>query len=319
MRRHAIIFCLAAALVGSTGTRVARAEDDVAILEAKARFEEGLGLADVGQHEAARLKFQQAWAVFKAPAVLYNLARSEQLTGRDVEALDHFRLFLRIGATDVKITEVMRDRARENVKNLASKIGQIEIEAPPTAQIIVDGKPLEDGPRELVPVRPGRHTVEAKFEGQLKTMTVECGTGRIAKAKLSFEPSDKSAGAKAADWSPARIATVSALSLGAVAGGVFVFVFRANALSVTRQSRDLRPNGESCIGVNADPCPQVASLKQDHDAYMTSSLIAGVAGGILAAGAVTAALVWPARDGSTAKVAPLVGPGFGGATLGGRF
>ena len=78
---------------------VARA-DDTAVVEAQARFAEGLELADAGKHEPARLKFQQAWAVFKAPAVLYNLARSEQLTGHDLEALEHFKLFARVSATE---------------------------------------------------------------------------------------------------------------------------------------------------------------------------------------------------------------------------
>src|SRR3954469_11752093 len=98
MRRHVLLACFAVALSVPAFSSVARA-DDAAVAEAKARFEEGLELADAGKHEPARLKFQQAWAVFKAPAVLYNLARSEQLTGHDLEALEHFKLFARVSAT----------------------------------------------------------------------------------------------------------------------------------------------------------------------------------------------------------------------------
>ena len=84
--------------------------------------EEGLELADAGKHEPARLKFQQAWAVFKAPAVLYNLARTEQLTGHDLVALEHFKLFLKVGASDSKITDAMRDKAKQNVTELSRKM-----------------------------------------------------------------------------------------------------------------------------------------------------------------------------------------------------
>src|SRR3954471_20606433 len=105
MRRHVLLACLTVALASVPALpRVARA-DDAAVVEAKARFEEGLALADAGKHEPARLKFQQAWTVFKAPAVLYNLARSEQLTGHDLEALEHFRQFAKVSATDAKITD----------------------------------------------------------------------------------------------------------------------------------------------------------------------------------------------------------------------
>ena len=120
------------------------------------------------RHEPARLKFQQAWAVFKAPAVLYNLARAEQLTGHDLEALEHFRLFLKVGATDVKITDAMRDKAKQNAAELARKVGQVDIEVPPTARVSVDGKPLDETPKEPVPVQPGRHTIEATFDGRVQ-------------------------------------------------------------------------------------------------------------------------------------------------------
>src|SRR4029079_7325109 len=113
MRRHVLLACLTVALAVPVFATVDRADHEC-VEAAKTRFEEGLELADAGKHEPARLKFQQAYAVFKAPAVLYNLARSEQLTGHELEALEHFRLFLRVGATDVKITDAMREKAKQN-------------------------------------------------------------------------------------------------------------------------------------------------------------------------------------------------------------
>src|SRR5687767_4703889 len=85
------------------------AQQDAALVEAQARFKEGLDLADANNNEAARLKFQQAWSVYKSPAVLYNLARSEQLTGHDVEAFEHFREFLK-APPDPKVTEAHKKK-----------------------------------------------------------------------------------------------------------------------------------------------------------------------------------------------------------------
>src|SRR5690606_13759136 len=131
MRRHALLALgFSVFFFGATTAlpRSARA-DDPAITEAQERFKEGLTLADGGSHEASRLKFQQAWSVIKGPAVLFNLARAEQLTGRDLEAYDHYRQFLAFG-DDPKVGEAQRERAREHVAELEKKLGHIDVEAP---------------------------------------------------------------------------------------------------------------------------------------------------------------------------------------------
>ena len=156
---------------------------DSATAEARARFEEGIKLAEAGEHESARLKFSQAWALFKSPAILFNLARSEQLTNHPVEALEHYRQFAKT-PPDPKVTDVQRQRAAENIAELAKKVGQIEIEAPTGARITVDGRAVEAGTTDPVPVTPGKHVVEAVFDGKVKSVTVECTVGTITKAKL---------------------------------------------------------------------------------------------------------------------------------------
>lgn len=324
MRRHVLLACLTVAFAVPVFPSAARA-DDAAVAEAKARFEEGLELADAGKHEPARLKFQQAWAVFKAPAVLYNLARSEQLTGHDMEALEHFRQFTRLSATDAKITDAMRDKAKQNATELAKKVGQVEIEAPSTARVTVDGKPLEDqgGAREPVPVAPGRHTIEATFEGRLKSVVVDCTAGTITRAKLEFDntaPTTYPPGEEPrhSRWSTGKIVTVSALAAGAVAGGLLAFVFHNSAQGNVDDSKALLDGG-SCLGVTNDACTKASSLKDDRDSNVTLSTVSIVAGGVLAAGAVAAVLFWPKSSKEQARITPIVAPGYGGASFVGRF
>ena len=183
MRRYVQAACVVSALAFAT---LAHA-DDAAMAEAQARFNEGLHLADSAKFEEARLKFLQAFAVLKAPAVLFNLASTEQKTGHDVEAIEHYRAFLKSGANDTRITDAMRDKARQNIADLLKKVGQVEIDAPDGAKISVDGKPLEEPPKAPVPVTPGKHTIEAAFSGKIKSVTVDAPLGQVVKAKIDFD------------------------------------------------------------------------------------------------------------------------------------
>src|SRR5690606_21392285 len=123
---------------------------------------------------------------------LFNLARAEQLTGRDLEAYDHYRQFLAFG-DDPKVGEAQRERAREHVAELEKKLGHIDVEAPAAARVTVDGKPVEDR-AQTVTVVPGRHVVEATLGDKVKSTSVESAAGATVKATLAFEsdPGDSS-------------------------------------------------------------------------------------------------------------------------------
>ena len=302
---------------------VARA-DDIAVVEAKKRFDEGLELADAGKHEPARLKFQQAYAVFKAPAVLYNLARAEQLTGHELEALEHFRLFVKVSATDVKVTDAMREKAKQNAAELALKVGQVAIEVPSTARVSLDGRPLDATPaaHEPLAVQPGKHTIEATFDGKVKSITVDCAAGNVVKARIDFETGPtteppREPGGKSG-WSTGRIVTVGALSAGAIAGGVLALVFHGAAQGNVDDSKALLKGG-SCVGVTSPDCTKAASLKDDRDSNVTLSTVSLIAGGTLAVGAVAAAVFWPKSSKESARITPMFAPGYGGAAFGGTF
>lgn len=321
MRRHVLLACLTVALASVPALPTMAHADDAAVTEAKTRFEEGLALADAGKHEPARLKFQQAYAVFKAPAVLYNLARAEQLTGHELEALEHFRLFLRVAATDTKITDAMRDKAKQNAAEVAKKVSQVEIEVPASARVSVDGRPLEEAPKEPVAVQPGKHTVEATFDGRVKSVTVECTAGNVVKAKIEFEAggvTEPPRENRKSGWSTARIVTFGAWSAGAVAGGVLALVFHGAASGNVDDAKALL-NGGSCVGVSSPECTKAASLKDDRDSNVTLSTVSVIAGAACVAGAVATALLWPRGSKESAGITPVVAPGYGGASFGGRF
>ena len=333
MRRHALLACMTVALASSVALPGVARADDAAVAEAKARFQEGLELADGGKHEAARLKFQQAYAVFNAPAVLYNLARAEQLTGRELEALEHFRLFLRVSATDAKITDAMRDKAKQNAAELARRVGQIEFEVPSSARLTLDGKPLDavTGPREPLAVQPGKHTIEATFDGKLKSLTVECAAGATVKAKIEFETGGavEPPGEHRETYGSGRVVVPIILGVAGLAGIGLGAGFAMSSNSAKTDSESIRrDNPGLCATPEGPQCRTYDAKRSDAESASTISTVGYVAGGVLLAGAVATFVLWPKSREKTSVaprgiraegVRPLIGGGTFGAGLEGRF
>jgi len=292
---------LTIALAGSglATTTTARA-DDAAVAEAQERFREGLELADASKHDAARLKFQQAWAVFKAPTVLFNLARSEQLTGHDLEAMDHFRQFVTVSANDSKITDAMREKAKQNVAELARKVAQIEVEAPSTARISVDGKPVDapPGPRETVIVAPGRHTVEATLDGRRKSVTVECTAGATTLAHIEIEGTagGYTPPAGGETTTPASVIVPAVIGVVGLAGIGFGVGFALSSQSAKDDSEAIRRETPGvCAPVPSARCGEYDDKRSDAESAATMSYVSYVAGGALIATAIVTYLVWPKK------------------------
>lgn len=335
MRRPILFaFTLAALSLGAVATPRAARADDAATAEAQSRFQEGLALADAGSHEAARLKFQQAWSVFKSPTVLYNLARAEQLTGHDIEALEHFRQFLAMGA-DPRITDATREKARQNVEELSKKVAHVDIEAPPAARVTIDGKPIEDF-KEPVPVMPGRHVIEATFEGKVRSVSVDTTAGATTPAKLAFEsggagnggfteppPAGGDAGGGSTKWIVA-----GGLGVAGLAGLGLGVGFGLSSQSAKDDAEALR---RATPGICADPtsaqCANYDAKRDDAESAATISTVGYIAGGVLLAGAVAAVALWPsssqqrgqAATKTATTVAPILGHGALGASLAGTF
>jgi hypothetical protein len=318
---------------------------DVATQEATTRFREGLHFHDLGREEEARLKFAQAYAVLRTPNILFNLARSEQLTGHSLEALGHFKAYVR--DTDPKITPVDRDTAKLHIADLIPKVGHVAVEAPVGARITVDGveAPGEAPFVEALDVEVGKHTVVARVGEATKSVDVSPGMGETAAAKLAFDtaavgsvtpvgPANPENGTKPPPGGPdqpahptssgAKTATVIALAGGALVGiglGVGFAVAASNESgNITADQQGM--GSASCFNSILPRCMQLAQAtsSRNNDTGLETGFF--VAGGVLALGAVAAWVFWPAgsKDGKVAwRLVPVVTSA--GATLGlsGRF
>ena len=352
---------LLASILSTASPGAARAQpsttaQDTATAEARARFDEGIKHAEAGDHEAARLKFNQAWALVKSPAILYNLARAEQLSGHPVEALEHYRQFSKL-PPDPKVTDVQRQRAAESITELSKKVGQIAVVAAPGARISVDGRAIDPGNTDPVAVTPGRHVVEAIADGKVKSVTVDCPAGTITKAKLLEtegvqgtaaaeprpSPTDKEATADGrsnasetdrlpppADegrpfWTGGRIAGLGVFGAGLAALGAGL-VFHLGAESSKDAAANVRsglPNTSACSGAS-DDARCTALQKNVDDQTQREGLRTGffVGGGVLVVGGAVLFLVSspksePARTG--VRILPYTSGRDTGVALLGRF
>src|SRR5580658_4364798 len=228
-RMVAVIALLAAAILASPG---ALAQTDQATKEAESRFKEGLAHHDAGDEEGARLSFLQAYSVLKRPNILYNLARAEQLTGHPVEAIQHYKIFVE----DSAVVGGDRDTAKKRIVELTPFVGRVTFDAPTGAELWLDGQMLPGKAplTEAVDVAPGTHTAQGRLGDVTKTVSVTCAAGQTATAKIDIvltgpplvvvpmlaespRPSEATRKGYHEESSTAKVVTVAALGVGAVA------------------------------------------------------------------------------------------------------
>ncbi len=350
MRRGVRWGLLAGGLAMAVSVRAGAADDPVT-REAQARFEEGLGRLKAEKYEDARLSFAQAYAVVRRPSILWNLALAEEKSGHPLDALGHFKDYVRQSTADDD-----RVRAQKHVDALAAQTGHIDVEAFGGTPLTVDGAAVGLTPLgEPVDVMPGKHHVEARSALTAKSADVDVAAGQIAHVSFMTvdppppppppappaEPAPQAAAAqppaevpgeapprdasepRSPFWTP-KVVTVTALGGAAVvAGGLGVYLAvqsRRNA-STADGFRASNPSGACLVPTTSSSVCQ--QWNDAVDAQNRDALLSGVfyvSGVVLAAGAVATWFFWPkASSGPTARVVPMIGPGQAGLGAVGRF
>lgn len=323
--------------------------------EAKLRFEEGLKLAENGDHEAARLKFNQAWALLKSPSILFNLARAESLSNHLVEAYDHYREFFKL-PPDPKISDTQRQRATEKMQEISKKVALVDIEAPASARVMIDGRAVDPMlliNHEPVAIPPGSHTF-ASFASTAKTATLDCPAGSVTRVKLVDEiipvpsPTDASGGgdkkpnrkdeagpspsSSSGFWSGGRIAGAGLVGVGLVGLGLGV-VFQMGVGSAKDDAASARaslpdPKDSACTdpttaAANTAACGKLKSSVDDQHSKETLRTAFFIGGGAFVVGGAVLFLVsGPSKSETNAarmRFVPILSDREAGAALFGRF
>jgi hypothetical protein len=346
-KRHlsALSVLFAAACTLALAPAYARADDAANVREAKVRFQEGLTLHDQGRDEEARLKFLEAYAVLKSPNLLFNLARSEQLSGHEVDAMAHYQAY--VHTQDPQVQDADRADARQHIAEIAPHVGQVAVTAAAGAHITLDGRAIgQDAPlAEPVPVAPGKHSVGAQTaDGVVRSLDVVAGVGSVVTADFTqagtpatSAPSTSSAAtepplspqphdvappsAGGSFWTPTRTAGVVVAGAG-VASLVVGFVFAGQASTASDRASSLAasigPSGCASMA-SSQSCTDLQAAHDDQSRDHTLNLVfVGVGAAAIVGGAVL--FLWPrASSPKAAALVPMVSPQSGGMMLRGEF
>ena len=162
MVRHSLAALTIAVLV-APAVHADTSAGDEASKAARRRFDEGTVAYDAGHYEAARIAFQQAYAIKPHPAVLRNLGEAELRTEHFVDAATHLAAFLKSGNAPQSV-----ERVRQSLAAAEDKIARLTVEVSvPGAEVALDRtvlglSPLADDAKY---VDPGEHVVHVKKDG----------------------------------------------------------------------------------------------------------------------------------------------------------
>lgn len=301
---------------------VALAQDDPRKAQAEAVFAEGLKDHDAQHEDAALAKFQDAYRIYPSPNVLFNIGREQHLLGRSLEAIRNYRAALAnqlLNPNNVAL-------AKTYIRELQTKLGRVEVTAPPDAQVLVDGT-AQTGASPY-DVEPGDHTITVIAKSGKKAdkschlnagdaigmdVTGDLG-GDLAQNLVEQPPPEK----KHDVYFPPPTGAIIVGGLGVVGLGIGVG-FGLDAMS----KHSSAVNAEAAHPCASNPSSQACSDLQDTNKSIptssTISIVSYIVGGALLAGGVVWWIAAPRTKRETVGVAPVLGPKNAGLGLTGSF
>lgn len=182
--------CLSLALVLGWTLPSAAEPAPEQIKVARKRFQEGVAAADSRNYEAARVAFQQAYALKPHPSVLRNLGQAELKTGHYLDAARHLSTFIKDTTFG---TTAERESAKKSLAEAETKIGRLLLEVDVAgAEIAVDGELSGRSPLGADPiyVEPGQRVVRVQKDGyDLYEQSQAFEPDRVIRLKVALRPS----------------------------------------------------------------------------------------------------------------------------------
>ncbi|WP_437571452.1 PEGA domain-containing protein [Sorangium sp. So ce542] len=298
-----------------------------------------------GKYQEAEALLLPAWELNPTFDVAYNLGNTEYQLKKYREAAQYLSFALRHWPL-LKGVAKLKPNAEKWLSESRAQVGAVGVTVSMAgAEVLVDGKVTGRAPLEgEVFVEPGEHRVEARLSGyETASQTVRVGKGGTVKVELAMTlakseaneatpvanvaegasaPGAGAGGGPAAELAPGAPVEpasppqprswVPVLALGAASAvGLGMTVASRNARSdADAQRAAILSRGPGCVNAPSDvasACDAFKDTAGSAEAFGTGALVAYVASGALAAGAVTYAL-WPrsATTGSSVGIRPIV-------------
>jgi hypothetical protein len=317
---------------------LAAAQDDPRKKDAEQLYLEGLKLHDKDKEEEALDRFRKSFAIYPSPNTLVSIAREEQLLGKALDALRHYREALKQPLLNPKNAAL----AKQYVVELEPRFGRVTVNGPSGTKLTVAGVVTRLPMDEPLDVEPGNLTVEGDHDGKAYLGASTIAAGKITMIELKakdggpaettppppthdhVEPPPVSS-ERTSFWGWRSITGLSFVGVGLIglgAGLVFDGDRKSKQDHLDELGRGLPPNG--CAGVTGNAqCDQLGQAQSDRNSASSRTTAAFVTGGVaLGVGAafLASAAVWPhRRDASAARIIPIAGPHQAGLLLGSDF
>ncbi len=330
--------CFLAALATSTFSVLAHAQGDggqtVSADSAAKLSDEALAYVRKGAFAEARELYQRAYEISPTAPILFNLALAELNSKRALDALLHFRAYVKDGGADPAKVGIA---ARELLPRAFAATGHLDVRsAPAESSFSVDGAAATAG-AGILDVEPGEHdivaktgsaTVEAHAQVRAGDTTVVVFPPPIAAPEyvapqktptpleLSLVTSERDvpAAPRPMPRSSARLPvslSIAGAGAASVIGGVVFFALNQSANSRWQTLHtSLAPDAcSSPSPANVGPCADLANAIHETNTDANVSTALYVAGGVLIAGALATYLLWPRpTDARAARLTPIADP-----------
>lgn len=310
-RSRAALFAIALTPILALCGTPANAQDDPRKAQAQALFEEGVKLHN-GDHEAEALeRFEKSHAILPAVNSLYWVAREEQLLGRGLDALRHYREALKNPLLSPKTSEL----AKQFVTELEPRFGRVSFVGPSGTRVEVDGKELRLPLDQPFDVAPGSITARGDHDGKKYVGSVMAVAGSttilelnpIDGAKLPTTEPPSEPAADASFWGWRSIGGLVVLGAGAVAIGVGIAAKSEQSSkddSVARLATALPPGdpGTRCFNSTTQACVEYQDARSARDSAQSRAntwLPIGIGAALVGGGFIASALIWPHRRASS--------------------
>lgn len=300
---------------------------------AESLFAEARALVEAGKYAEACPKFAASHRLDPGIGVLLNLGNCWEKTGKVASSWAAYREAMYAAQTAGQ--QERADVAAAQITALEPRLPRLTLtmdpaSRPPGLVVRRDGVELDEAVLgSPVVVDPGEHVIEASAPGRVPYRTtvisVEAAArsveipalAEVAGAAPIAPPlaPQREAGGDGGGWSGQR-------TVGVVVGGVGVvgLVIGSITGAMTLSSWSTAEKGCGGIGPTLQCTEAGDDAADDARGTATVSTISFIAGGLLVAGGVVLFLTAPdGSDGTTAAIAPWVGPDVGGGALRGIF